>query len=260
MMWLLNEVTSFSSGAGAKESEAEESAPMSGREPPATTETTLVMEVDEDVERDFSSRMLDDLSARLLQERPETVEEAHACASGNEKEKDYTICFGVFLRDLRMQRVYLDGYARLHRNHVYLGLVLFPVLLVLVIMHQAVGGIALERWCSLSGLPWDLWICRIYGSAESMNKNFWIVDPDNWKYSFSVLFGFVVLGGVTNWLLHSRFCMKVKEKSWAMLAVFLSPYVGYNIYAMWWILAKTGMDANMMWYVSHSHTHLDDFA
>ena len=218
------------------------------------------MEVDEDVERDFSSRMLDDLSARLLQERPGTVEEAHACASGNEKEKDYTICFGVFLRDLRMQRVYLDGYARLHRNHVYLGLVLFPVLLVLVIMHQAVGGIALERWCSLSGLPWDLWICRIYGSAESMNKNFWIVDPDNWKYSFSVLFGFVVLGGVTNWLLHSRFCMKVKEKSWAMLAVFLSPYFGYKIYAMWWILAKTGMDANMMWYVSHSHTHLDDFA
>ena len=229
---------------------------MSGREPsataPTTAPTTLVMEVDEEVERDFSSLVLDDLdlSARLLQERPGTVEEA----------EDYTICFGVFLRNLRMQRVYLDGYARLHRNHVYLGLVLFPVLLVLVIMHQAVGGIALERWCSLSGLP-DLWICRIYvQSAESMNKNFWILNPDNWKSSFSALCSFVAFGGVTNWLLHSRFCMKVKEKSWAMLAVFLCPYIGLQHYAMWWILVETGMDANMMWYVSHTHTHLDDFA
>ena len=244
---------------------------MSGRESPATAATTtpatLVMEVEE-VDGDLSSRMLDDLSARLQQERAGSVEEARACTSGNDiendedidSESDCTICFGVYLRDLRMQRVYLDGYARLHRNHVYLGLVLFPVLLVLVIMHQAVGGIALERWCSLSGLP-DLWICRIYvQSAESMNKNFWILNPDNWKSSFSALCSFVAFGGVTNWLLHSRFCMKVKEKSWAMLAVFLCPYIGLQHYAMWWILVETGMDANMMWYVSHTHTHLDDFA
>merc|ERR1711959_16270 len=53
----------------------------------------------------------------------------------------------------------------------------------------------------------------------------------------SVLCGFAVLGGVTNWLLHSRFCEKVKEKSWAMLAVFLCPYVGYSIYGMWLIVS-----------------------
>ena len=56
----------------------------------------------------------------------------------------------------------------------------------------------------------------------------------SFKHSFSVLCGFAVLGGVTNWLLHSRFCEKVKEKSWAMLAVFLCPYVGYSIYDMWY--------------------------
>ena len=68
------------------------------------------------------------------------------------------------------------------------------------------------------------------------------------KHSFSVLCGFAVLGGVTNWLLHSRFCEKVKEKSWAMLAVFLCPYVGYSIYGMWLIVSGNFW----LWYVFNS--------
>ena len=93
--WAQREVSGFHERVEAgEESEAEESAPMSGRKPPATAATTapttLVMEVEE-VGGDLSSRMLDDLSARLLQERDGTVEEAHACTSGNDIENDKDI-------------------------------------------------------------------------------------------------------------------------------------------------------------------------
>ena len=235
---------------------------MSGREPPATAQTTLVMEVDEEVERDFSSRMLDDLSARLsrkpaLKERAGTVEEAHACASGNDVEKDYTICFGVFLRDFRMQRVYLDGYARLHRNHVYLGLVLFVVLLLVYSVQHAVIATGHRKWCNNSESPESNWVCEREVAAGNMAEYFQDVYPESWKYSYSELCGFVVLGGVTNWLLHSRICERVKEKSWAMLAVFLCPYLGFCIYAMWSQVTIFGKF--MLWYVflslTHSYTH-----
>ena len=250
---------------------------MSGREPPATAQTTLVMEVDEEVERDFSSRMLDDLSARLsrkpaLKERAGTVEEAHAYASGGDvendedidSESDYTICFGVFLRDLRMQRVYLDGYARLHRNHVYLGLVLFVVLLLVYSVQHAVIATGHRKWCNNSESPESNWVCEREAAAGNMAEYFQDVYPESWKYSYSELCGFVVLGGVTNWILHSRICERVKEKSWAMLAIFLCPYVGFCIYGMWSVLGRLGF--GWMWYVflslthSHTQTHLHDFA
>ena len=257
-----------------EESEAEESAPMSGREPPATAATTtptttsmtLVMEVEE-AGGDLSSRMLDDLSARLQQERAGSVEEAHACTSGNDIENDkdidsksdYTVCFGVFLRDLRMQRVYLDGYARLHKSHVYLGLVLFLVLLVVEDLERAVINTEQKRWCRFSGIEEDEWLCNFFATeADSMEEYFRDDYPDEWKYNYSVLCGFIVLGGVTNWLLHSRFCKKVSEKSWAMLAVFLCPYVGFSIYGIW-----TQVENDWLWYVflsltlAHTHTHLD---
>ena len=259
-----HEVTRFTSVG------AEESDPMSvEREPPATapttTQTTLVMEVDDEVERDFSSSMLDDLSARLwrkpaLKERAGTVEEAHAHASGNGVENDYTICFGVFLRDLRMQRVYLDGYARLHKNHVYLGLVLFVVLLLVYAVQHAFVAIGQRKWCSNSESPKSDWVCEKEVAGGNMAEYFQDVYPESWKYSYSELCGFSVLGGVTNWLLHSRFCEKVKEKSWAMLAVFLCPYVGFCIYGMWSVLGKLGF--GWMWYVflsltlTHRHTFM----
>ena len=233
-------------GAGGEESETEESAPMSGRESPATAATTtpatLVMEVEE-VGGDLSSRMLDDLSARLLQERAGSVEEAHACTSGNDiendedigSESDYTVCFGVFLRDLRMQRVYLDGYARLHKGHVYFGLVLLFVLLLLLFNDFPVSTVAVGQWCRLNGIPEYEWVCQLSGGqGGSMDEIYLELLQKFFKRSYSVLCGFAVLGGVTNWLLHSRFCEKVKEKSWAMLAVFLCPYVGYSIYDMWY--------------------------
>ena len=240
-----------------EESETEESAPMSGRKPPATAATTapttLVMEVEE-VGGDLSSRMLDDLSARLQQERAGTVEEAHACTSGNDienekdidSESDYTGCFGVFLRDLRMQRVYLDGYARLHKGHVYLGLVLFPVLFLLYELKIAISTMELNKWCRLSGLTETIWFCYTGGEADSMEEYFRVDYPDEWEFCYSVLCGFLVLGGVTNWLLHSRFCKKVSEKSWAMLAVFLCPYVGFSIYAMWEYIFLSEANMNLM--------------
>ena len=55
-----------------------------------------------------------------------------------------------------------------------------------------------------------------------------------------------MLGGVTNWLLHSRFCKKVSEKSWAMLAVFLCPYVGFSIYGMWEYVVFSEANMNLM--------------
>ena len=259
--WAQREVSGFHERVEAgEESEAEESAPMSGRKPPATAATTapttLVMEVEE-VGGDLSSRMLDDLSARLQQERAGTVEEAHACTSGNdiENEKDigiesdYTVCFGVFLRDLRMQRVYLDGYARLHKGHVYLGLVLFLVLLLLNFNDFPMSIVAVGQWCRLNGIPDYHWVCRMSGGqGESMDEIYSKSLQFFFKRSFSVLCGFSVLGGITNWLLHSRFCEKVKEKSWAMLAVFLCPYVGYSIYGMWLIVSGY----SWIWYVLNS--------
>ena len=240
---------------------------MSGRESPATAATTtpatLVMEVEE-VGGDLSSRMLDDISARLLQERAGSVEEARACTSGNDiendedidSESDYTVCFGVFLRDLRMQRVYLDGYARLHRNHVYLGLVLFVVLLLVYAVQHAFVARGQRKWCGNSESIVN-WVCEKEVAAGNMAEYFQDVYPESWKYSYSELCGFVVLGGVTNWLLHSRTCERVKEKSWAMLAVFLCPYLGFCIYAMWSQVTIFGKF--MLWYVflslTHSYTH-----
>ena len=248
--WAQREVSGFHERVEAgEESEAEESAPMSGRKPPATAATTapttLVMEVEE-VGGDLSSRMLDDLSARLQQERAGTVEEAHACTSGNDVESDYTVCFGVFLRDLRMQRVYLDGYARLHKGHVYLGLVLFPVLFLLYELKIAISTMELNKWCRLSGLTETIWFCYTGVEADSMEEYFRVDYPDEWEFCYSVLCGFLVLGGVTNWLLHSRFCKKVSEKSWAMLAVFLCPYVGFSIYAMWEYIFFSEANMNLM--------------
>ena len=268
--WAQREVSGFHERVEAgEESEAEESAPMSGRKPPATASTTapttLVMEVEE-VGGDLSSRMLDDLSARLQQERAGTVEEAHACTSGNdiENEKDigiesdYTVCFGVFLRDLRMQRVYLDGYARLHKGHVYLGLILYFVLLLVYTLKNTVSTIAQEQWCSQNEVTEDFWACNIGSGSYSIDEYFRDVLPYTFELEFSALCGFLVLGGVTNWLLHSRFCKKVSEKSWAMLAVFLCPYVGFSIYGIW-----TQVENDWLWYVflsltlAHTHTHLD---
>ena len=81
-----------------------------------------------------------------------------------------------------------------------------------------------------------------------MEEYFRVDYPYEWEFFYSVLCGFAVLGGVTNWLLHSRFCEKVKEKSWAMLAVFLCPYVGYSIYGMWLIVSGNFW----LWYVFNS--------
>ena len=88
-----------------------------------------------------------------------------------------------------------------------------------------------------------------------MEKYFRDILPYTLEYVFTVLCVFLVLGGVTNWLLNSRFCKKVSEKSWAMLAVFLCPYVGFSIYGIW-----TEEENDFFWYVflsvtlAHTHT------
>ena len=55
-------------------------------------------------------------------------------ASPLEKEifREHTRFFGMFFKTMRMERVFLDGYARLHKNLVYAGYLVMLLVSILV--------------------------------------------------------------------------------------------------------------------------------
>ena len=129
--------------------------------------------------------------------------------------REHTRCFGLFFRTFRTERIFLDGYARLQKNVVYLGFFLFIFFLgiVLVLIDSVAYGYIIEN-CP----PSFEYKCTLWGdrSTLEMIDLFYTDDVRAWWFASAVILVFI--GCASNFIIHRS--KKIKEKSWAMLCVF----------------------------------------
>ena len=129
--------------------------------------------------------------------------------------REHTRCFGLFFRTFRTERIFLDGYARLQKNVVYLGFFLFIFFLgiVLVLIDSVAYGYIIEN-CP----PSFEYKCTLWGdrSTLEMIDLFYTDDVRAWWFASAVTLVFI--GCASNFIIHRS--KKIKEKSWAMLCVF----------------------------------------
>ncbi|UPR04205.1 guanylate cyclase [Chloropicon primus] len=177
-------------------------------------------------EEELGDRVLDHLTARYLRHESES-----GGAAGREGFDSHTVFFGLFLRTVRMERVFLDGFARLHQRNVYLGLVVLLVVLIVYQLYTFPAASQQDRWCSENNLENSL--CTSVAILEPGQSEASYLSEQLayvWRVSYSVLVGMSVVGAAVNWFVHRS--SRVKEKSWAMLILFLTPYIGYSVYAL----------------------------
>ena len=127
--------------------------------------------------------------------------------------KSHTCCFGLCFTTLRMERLFLDGHARLHKNIVYLGY----VLVVVVTIYRAFLQIfqpAVKRSVCSDEIPF----CD-YESISSPADVWQEVLAKFGKYYFSFILPLLLIGSGLHWYIHKS--NRVKEKWWAFLVVFI---------------------------------------
>ena len=127
--------------------------------------------------------------------------------------KRHTWWPGLFFRTLRMERTFVDGHARLHKNEVYIG---YCAIIVVTILASTAGY--LKDWYQDT-------MCPPYAESECSDggTNMALILILNYqyilKYIFPVHVGVAALGSFLNWYIHRS--KRIKEKSWALLVVFV---------------------------------------
>merc|ERR1711934_100351 len=162
-----------------------------------------------------------------LEARRVQVEALHASPIETETYKKHTWWPGLFFRTLRMERVYLDGYARLHKNLVYIGY--FAVLIVSFLIPAQEGMVVVLKRLFAADCPEGSVEeeCEWYRS-QSPAALFWSKVEDYMVHVFPILVGSAILWSLLHWFVHRS--KRVKEKTWAMIVVFLA-------YLFWMLLA-----------------------
>ena len=138
--------------------------------------------------------------------------------------KDHTKCFGLFFSSIRMERIFLDGQARLSVNVVNVGCVLLIVISIMLGLSSYGQDKYLKYVCStaFSGFcPAESQAVNSYQTEGGTYTAKTFFDLNYHRY-FKVLFpfaiGFTLVGGWLNWYIHRS--KRIKEKSWALLAIF----------------------------------------
>ena len=87
-----------------------------------------------------------------LEARRVQVEALHASPIETETFKKHTWWPGLFFRTLRMERVYLDGYARLHKNLVYIGYFVMLIASFSPVIPVGASIVFAQSWLDMRGL------------------------------------------------------------------------------------------------------------
>ena len=151
-----------------------------------------------------------------LEARRVQVEALHASPIETETFKKHTWWPGLFFRTLRMERVYLDGYARLHKNLVYIG---YFVMLITSFLLPAQFGI--EEVLTQRSIPRDCedpeGRCELYRTLNPA-AFFWSSVKEYMVLFFPIMAGLTILWSLLHWFVHRS--ERVKEKTWAVIVVF----------------------------------------
>merc|ERR1711959_423908 len=146
--------------------------------------------------------------------------------------QNHTVCFGLFFRKKGIERVYLNGQARLDKSMVYAGYATFVAIL---------GGNLLYGWLRYNSLcsdkvamnvtlPMCAQMCIFYIGNEPILSQFDNTTSPTFDYhdlvrssAFTmtpacagILFGLVILGCASHWFIH-RSTYFVHRKYWALL-------------------------------------------
>ena len=150
-----------------------------------------------------------------LEARRVQVEALHASPIETETFKKHTWWPGLFFRTLRMERVYLDGYARLHKNLVYIGYFVMLITSFLVPAQNGIEEVLTRRLLRDCEDPEGL--CELYRSL-SPAAVFWSSVKEYMVLFFPIMAGLTILWSLLHWFVHRS--ERVKEKTWAMIVVF----------------------------------------
>merc|ERR1711977_791018 len=130
--------------------------------------------------------------------------------------KKHTRCFGLFFKTLRMERIFLDGKAKLQKNVVYFGYCYTVVSTLFVPVASVLIRVYRQANCS----P-DFGDIVKYCLEDniSLGDSFMKGNELYLYYALPTLIGIFLVGCLLNWFIHKT--RRVREKSWATLIVWL---------------------------------------
>ena len=163
--------------------------------------------------------------------------------------KAHTRWPGIFFRTLRMERVFLDGQARLHRTMVCVGYVALFLSMLLAFVTTLLQGLLLMEAC-----PEEFGeVCMMRPSlldewrAGAANGGTKIRSKPSWptfvaesferafSFAFPIVMALMVAGCVVAVLIHK--CDKIREKSWTMVSEWVF-YLAICCFGFGWVVHK----------------------
>ena len=173
--------------------------------------------------------------------------------------KQHTWWPGILFRTVQMERVFLDGYARLQKNLVYTGYVLIVVISILVPLQNYVG--ALYRFNSTCPEAYEsLCVCApdiVLEVSESClgrtaGSLFWQMLEVFFAKSLPILAAVMLTFIGVHYFIHRS--ERIKEKTWSMLSSWLAYAV--LIFFIFGTVVNSDMMSNTEWNSTYYSVYL----